>query len=75
MKALAAALGMSPLELLKKPTRRERLTRELRQLEKRYLDRIARGRTRGAGAGGFCRDLENIRHLIELKRQEIARVK
>ena len=55
----------------KRPTKRQRLERELARLERRQRERISRGRTRGAGAGGYNRDIENIVHQIRLVRGEL----
>lgn len=52
-------------------TNRERLEKELARLEQRQLERIHRGRTRGAGAGGFNRDVDNIVHQINLVRRDL----
>jgi len=40
-------------------------------LQKRQIERIARGRTRGAGAGGFNRDIDNIVHQVRLTKLEL----
>ncbi len=52
-------------------TKKQRLERKLANLEQRQLDRISKGRTRGAGAGGFNHDVENIVHQIRLVRIEL----
>jgi hypothetical protein len=52
-------------------TKRERLEKELARLQQRQLDRINKGRTRGAGAGGFNRDIDNIVHQIRLVRIQL----
>lgn len=70
---LSDALGyeVDLRKLQKRPTKRKRLMKKLATLEQRQLDRITKGRTRGAGAGGYNRDLENIVHQIRLIRIEI----
>jgi len=55
----------------KRPTKRQRLMKKLTTLEQRQLDRISKGRTRGAGAGGYNRDVDNIVHQIRLIRIEL----
>lgn len=55
----------------RKLTKRERLERELVRLQQRQLERINKGRTRGAGAGGFNRDIDNIAHQIRLVKHEL----
>lgn len=55
----------------KRLTKRQRLERQLARLEERQRERISRGRTRGAGAGGYNRDIENIVHQIRLIRSEL----
>lgn len=70
---LSEALGY-PVELGKpqrRLTKRQKLERKLAKLEPRQLDRIHRGRTRGAGAGGFNRDVDNIVHQIRLVRRDL----
>lgn len=70
---LSDALGYT-VELGKpqrRQTKREKLEKELARLEQRQLDRIHQGRTRGAGAGGFNRDIDNIVHQIRLVRREL----
>lgn len=70
---MSEALGY-PVELGKpqrRLTKRERLEKELARLEQRQLERIHRGRTRGAGAGGFNRDVDNIVHQINLVRRDL----
>lgn len=52
--------------------RPETIRRSIARYEQRYLDRVHRGRTRGAGAGGFVRDLDNIRHCIRVDMNELA---
>ena len=63
---LTAALGypvsIKPVKLSK----RQRIEKKISVLEKKQIDRISKGRTRGAGAGGFNRDVDNIRHQITL---------
>jgi hypothetical protein len=71
-KLLSDALGYDvSLEKRSKPTPRERLERKIAALEKKQLDRISRGRSPGAGAGGFNRDVDNIVHQIRLLRIEL----
>ncbi|MCG8609719.1 MAG: hypothetical protein MI864_04205 [Pseudomonadales bacterium] len=55
----------------RKLTKRDQLERDLERLQKRQIDRINKGRTRGAGAGGYNRDIENIVHQIRLIKLEI----
>lgn len=50
------------------------IKREIRKVEERLKARIDAGRTRGAGAGGFNRDIENISHRLRLLRDELAGV-
>lgn len=45
--------------------------REMHRLGVRRLERIAKGRTPGAGAGGFNRDLSCIEHRIDDARVKI----
>lgn len=47
------------------------IQRDIEKCEKARLDRISKGRTRGAGAGGFNRDVDNIVHKIRLLREEL----
>lgn len=56
----------------KRPSKRQQLEHKVEKLEKRRIDRISRGRTRGAGAGGFNRDVDHITHQIRLLELEIA---
>lgn len=71
---LSDALGYC-VDVRKKPTKIERTERQLATLERRYINRVTKGRTPGAGAGGFNRDVENIRHLIVLKKDELRNLK
>lgn len=54
-----------------RPSKRTRLERKLAELEHKQRERIRRGRTPGAGAGGFNRDVDNIVHQINLVRAEL----
>jgi hypothetical protein len=72
IKSLSDALGYPVTLNTKRPSARERLEKELARLELRQLARIQQGRTRGAGAGGFNRDIDNIVHQINLVRIAIA---
>lgn len=73
---LSDALGYSvDVRKTAKRTKKERLEHELLTLERRYIDTVTKGRTAGAGAGGFNRDVENVRHLIALKQEEIKACK
>lgn len=70
---ISEALGY-PVDLGKpqrRMTKKERLEKKIAALEQRYLDRVQKGRTRGAGAGGFNRDVDNIVHQIRLVRIEL----
>ena len=74
-KLLSEALGY-PVDLTpKKSTKREILEDRIKNLQERQLQRINKGRTRGAGAGagagGFNRDIENIVHQIRLAKIEL----
>ena len=55
----------------RKLTKRERMERDLERLQKRQIGRINKGRTRGTGAGGYNRDIENIVHQIRLVKLEL----
>ncbi len=69
---LSDALGYSvDVRKASKRTKKERLEHELLALERRYIQIVSNGRTAGAGAGGFNRDIENVRHLISLKQDEL----
>jgi hypothetical protein len=63
---LSDALGYDVDMKPKRLTKRERIERDIEVLRERQLQRISRGRTRGAGAGGFNRDVDNIVHQIRL---------
>ncbi|MBF4218546.1 hypothetical protein C5616_25630 [Vibrio anguillarum] len=69
---LSGALGydvdLTPTRL----TRRKRLENKLEKLEERLIARITKGRTKGAGAGGFNRDIDNISHQIQLVKIELG---
>lgn len=41
----------------------------------RRIKRIGRGRTRGAGAGGYNRDIDNIKHHIDDAKMQIALIR
>lgn len=53
------------------PRKIETIKRAIAREEKRQLARIRRGRTRGAGAGGFNRDVDAIVHSIRLLEIEL----
>jgi hypothetical protein len=66
--ALGYTVSLKPVRLKK----REQLEKQIGLLRKRQIERITRGRTRGAGAGGFNRDIENISHKIRLLEIQLA---
>ena len=68
---LSDALGYQVDLTPKRLTKKERLVKKVDELQKKRLKRISAGRTSGAGAGGFNRDVENIEHQIDLVKQEI----
>ncbi|MEM6485286.1 MAG: hypothetical protein AAF662_09910 [Pseudomonadota bacterium] len=53
------------------PRKIETIKKAIAKEEKRQLERILRGRTRGAGAGGFNRDVDAIVHNIRLLEIEL----
>lgn len=69
---LSEILGYEVLPAPRRRTRRQVLEAQLATLERRQCERVRRGRTRGAGAGGYCRDLDNITHQIRLVKAELA---
>ncbi|MBV7300250.1 hypothetical protein [Enterovibrio paralichthyis] len=56
----------------RKNTRRDALEAKIERLEKRLYDRIMKGRTKGGGAGGFNRDINNISHQIDLAKDQLS---
>lgn len=69
---LSEALGYRvSISKPRRPSKQERLRQELMRLEQRQIGRVSNGRTRGAGAGGFNRDIDNIAHQIRLVRAEL----
>lgn len=52
-----------------------KLEKNLDKLNERRHKRISAGRTPGAGAGGFNRDVGNINHAIDLDKHEIKVIK
>jgi len=65
--ALGYEVDLSPKRL----TRRERLEKKIAVLRERERQRVSAGRTRGAGAGGFNRDVDDIAHQIRLLQIEL----
>lgn len=55
--------------------KKETVLKEIEKYENKKYERIKRGRTPGAGAGGFNRDLENINHRINLLRDELEKIR
>ncbi|WP_299945660.1 hypothetical protein [uncultured Microbulbifer sp.] len=73
-KLLSDALGYEVDLTPKRLTKRERLEQKISDLRDRQIKRISKGRTRGAGAGGYNRDIESIVHqirLIEIELEEL----
>jgi len=71
-KILSKALGYEADLRPKRLTKRERLIKKINLLRDKQIARIKKGRTRGAGAGGFNRDVENILHHIRLLEIELT---
>lgn len=52
-----------------------RLEHSQQRTLQRRMDRINKGRTCGAGAGGYNRDLDRINHSIDIDQHELIRLK
>jgi hypothetical protein len=71
-KILSEALGYKVDLTPKRMNKIERLQLKITQLRERQIARISKGRTKGSGAGGFNRDIENITHQIKLLEIELS---
>lgn len=73
-KLLSQALGNEVNLTPKRLTKQQRLQKQIDALRQKQVERISKGRTKGAGAGGFNRDIDNISHQIRLLQIKLSEI-